>query len=141
MTGCASGASDTGAAGGTVNWLTWSDHFSNDQLKKVAASSKITGGPKLFSDNADALLQIKQTGSQFDIVSGDALWVKKYRQEGLIDPFQMDEIAVSKELYSGLLFPQRPSGIPGIPLLLVQCPDLFQPQTGQDSSHLVGVAH
>src|SRR3954470_17192974 len=90
LTGCATGASDTSAAGGGVNWLTWSDHFSNEQLKKVAASSKITGGPNLFSDNAAALLQIKQTGGQFDIVSGDALWVKEYRQEGLIDPFQMD---------------------------------------------------
>jgi spermidine/putrescine-binding protein len=131
MTGCASGASDAGAAGGTVNWLTWSDHFSNDQLKKVAASSKITGGPKLFSDNADALLQIKQTGSQFDIVSGDALWVKKYRQEGLIDPFQMDEIAVSKELYSAardFSFLKDPQGFLGYPFSWSSVQIYFNPK-------------
>ena len=88
-----------GSGGGTVNWLTWSDHYSQDQLAKVADTSKITGQPKLFSDNADALLQIKQTGSQFDQVSGDALWVKKYMEEGLIEPFDLAEIKSSSQLF------------------------------------------
>src|SRR6201991_53144 len=84
-------AEDTGGGGGSggggnVNWLTWSDHYSQDQLAKVADTTKITGQPKLFSDNADAFLQLKQTGPQFDQVSADALWVKKYMSEGLIEP-------------------------------------------------------
>ncbi|WP_426518859.1 ABC transporter substrate-binding protein [Diaminobutyricibacter sp. McL0618] len=99
LSGCAPTGAAASAGSGTLNWLTWSDHFSNDQLAKVAGATKITGRPKLFSDNADALLQLKQTGSQFDMVSADALWVKKYRESGLIDPFQLDEIPASAELY------------------------------------------
>jgi spermidine/putrescine-binding protein len=89
-----------GGGGGTLNWLTWSDHYSQDQLAKVASSTKITGHPKLFSDNADAFLQLKQTGPQFDQVSADALWVKKYMEGGLIQPFDLSSIEASSELYS-----------------------------------------
>ena len=118
LSGCAPVGASASAGTGTLNWLTWSDHFSNDQLAKVAAATKITGRPKLFSDNADALLQLKQTGSQFDIVSADALWVKKYRESGLIDPFDLSEIDASKELYSQAReFPffQDPKGYLGFP--------------------------
>ena len=65
--------------------LTWSDHYANDQLKAVSKASGLKGRPTLFSDNADAYLKIKQTGRQFDIVSGDALWVPKYHKDGLTD--------------------------------------------------------
>jgi spermidine/putrescine-binding protein len=102
LSACSSGSPGGGgssSAGGTVNWLTWSDHFSNDQLAKVASNTKITGNPKLFSDNADAFLQLKQTGSQFDMVSADALWVKKYMESGLIEPFDLSSIGASSELY------------------------------------------
>src|SRR5215475_9561173 len=104
--------------GGTVNWLTWSDHYSQDQLAKVADTTKITGQPKLFSDNADALLQIKQTGSQFDQVSGDALWVKKYMEEGLIEPFDLAEIKSSSQLFpmaTKFEFLNDPKGALGYP--------------------------
>lgn len=104
LSACSS-SSDTsgggsGGSGGDVNWLTWSDHYSNDQLAKVADTTKITGRPKLFSDNADAFLQLKQTGSQFDMVSADALWVKKYMENGLIEPFDLESISSSSQLYS-----------------------------------------
>jgi spermidine/putrescine-binding protein len=98
LSSCSSG--NNAAGGGTVNWLTWSDHYSTDQLAKVASSTKITGRPKLFSDNADAFLQLKQTGSQFDMVSADALWVKKYMESGLVEPFDLSSIGASSELYS-----------------------------------------
>jgi spermidine/putrescine-binding protein len=75
--------------GTTLNMLTWSDHYANDQLKAVNKSTQIQGRPTLFSDNADAYLKIKHTGSQFDIVSGDALWVPKYRKDGLTLPFSL----------------------------------------------------
>src|SRR3954468_22387818 len=105
LSACSSGSdssSNSGGAssGGTLNWLTWSDHYSTDQLARVAASTKITGRPKLFSDNADAFLQLKQTGPQFDQVSADALWVKKYMESGLIEPFDLSSIGASSELYS-----------------------------------------
>jgi spermidine/putrescine-binding protein len=86
--------------GTTLNMLTWSDHYANDQLKAVNGSTSIQGRPTLFSDNADAYLKIKQTGSQFDIVSGDALWVPKYHKDGLTTSFPLSEIPASKQLYS-----------------------------------------
>jgi len=76
------GSSGGGGGGGTINWLTWSDHYSQDQLAKVASSTKITGHPKLFSDNADAFLQLKQTRPQFDRVRDGALWVYKHMRIG-----------------------------------------------------------
>ena len=84
----------------TLNLLTWSDHYANDQLSAVNKATALQGRPTLFSDNADAYLKIKQTGSQFDIVSGDALWVPKYHKDGLTTSFPLSELAVSKQLYS-----------------------------------------
>jgi spermidine/putrescine transport system substrate-binding protein len=85
--------------GTTLNWLTWSDHYANDQLSVVNKRIGIQGRPTLFSDNADAYLRIKKTGSQFDIVSGDALWVPKYRHDGLTQSFDLSSLPVSKQLF------------------------------------------
>jgi spermidine/putrescine-binding protein len=122
LSACASGSDSSSGggsgSGGDVNWLTWSDHYSTDQLAKVASSTKITGRPKLFSDNADAFLQIKQTGPQFDMVSADALWVKKYMEGGLIEPFDLASISSSSELYSmakNFDFLNDPKGALGYP--------------------------
>jgi spermidine/putrescine-binding protein len=90
----------TRAEATTLNWLTWSDHYANDQLAAVAKAIAIKGRPTLFSDNADAYLKIKRTGSQFDIVSGDALWVPKYHKDGLTDSFDLSSLPVSKQLFS-----------------------------------------
>ena len=84
----------------TLNWLTWSDHYANDQLKAVSKATGLQGRPTLFSDNADAYLKIKQTGGQFDIVSADGLWVPKYVKDGLTEPFDLASLPVSKQLYS-----------------------------------------
>jgi len=83
----------------TLNWLTWSDHYANDQLKAVNKAIGIQGRPTLFSDNADAYLKIKQTGSQFDIVSADGLWVPKYHRDGLTVSLDLSALPVSKQLY------------------------------------------
>jgi spermidine/putrescine transport system substrate-binding protein len=85
--------------GTTLNWLTWSDHYANDQLKAVNKAISVQGRPTLFSDNADAYLKIKQTGSQFDIVSADGLWVPKYVKDGLTVPIDLADFPVSKQLY------------------------------------------
>jgi spermidine/putrescine transport system substrate-binding protein len=95
--GSATGKSDQAV---TLNWLTWSDHYANDQLAAVQKQTNERGRPQLFSDNADAYLKIKQTGSQFDIVSGDALWVPKYNKDGLTDSFDLSALPVSSQLYS-----------------------------------------
>jgi spermidine/putrescine-binding protein len=79
----------------TLNMLTWSDHYANDQLKAVNDA---------YGADADAVQRqrrraskIKQTGSQFDIVSGDALWVPKYHKDGLTSA--TSSLASSKQLY------------------------------------------
>jgi spermidine/putrescine-binding protein len=121
LSACSSSSDTSGGgagAGGNVNWLTWSDHYSQDQLAKVADTTKITGQPKLFSDNADALLQVKQTGGQFDMVSGDALWVKKYMEDGLIEPFDLAAISSSTQLFpmaTKFEFLNDPKGALGYP--------------------------
>jgi spermidine/putrescine-binding protein len=84
----------------TLTWLTWSDHYANDQLASVKKAVGLQGRPTLFSDNAEAYLKIKRTGSQFDIVSGDALWVPKYHKDGLTDSFDLSSLPVSKQLFS-----------------------------------------
>src|SRR5712691_4685435 len=95
--GCALGRSKKAV---TLNWLTWSGHYANDQLAAVKQQTNEQGRPHLFSDDADAYLKIKQTGSQFDIVSGDALWVPKYHKDGLTTSFPLSELSVSSQLYS-----------------------------------------
>jgi spermidine/putrescine-binding protein len=121
LSACSSSSDTSGGEsgeGGNINWLTWSDHYSQDQLAKVADTRKITGQPKLFSDNADAFLQVKQTGPQFDMVSADALWVKKYMEEGLIEPFDLASISSSSQLYpmaTKFEFLNDPKGALGYP--------------------------
>lgn len=83
----------------TINWLTWSDHYANDQLAAVKKAIAVQARPTLFSDNADAYQRIKRTGSQFDIVSGDALWVPKYLRDGLTESFDLSSLPVSKQLF------------------------------------------
>ncbi|MGZ4671740.1 MAG: ABC transporter substrate-binding protein [Ilumatobacteraceae bacterium] len=118
LAACGSDAKSSGGGSVTLNWLTWSDHFANDQLAAVGKKTGITGRPKLFSDNADAILQIKQLGDAFDMVSGDALWDKKYMSDGLIDPMDLSTIDASKELYSvarSFDFWTNPKGYLGYP--------------------------
>ena len=83
----------------TMTMLTWSDHYANDQLAAVAKATGLRGRPTLFSDNADAFLKIKQTGSQFDVVSADGLWVPKYVKSGLTEPFDLSDVPASKQLF------------------------------------------
>ena len=99
LAGCGSSGGSSSGGNKTLNMLTWSDHYANDQLAAVKKSTSIQGRPTLFSDNADAYLKIKQTGSQFDIVSGDALWVPKYNKSGLTESFDLSEIEASKQLF------------------------------------------
>src|SRR3954467_381798 len=95
--GSATGRSDEAV---TLNWLTWSDHYANDQLAAVKKSTNEQGRPQLFSDNADAYLKIKQTGDQFSNVSGDALGVPKYTHDKLTNSFDLSSLPVSAQLYS-----------------------------------------
>jgi spermidine/putrescine-binding protein len=84
----------------TLSWLTWDDHFMPEQLKAIKQQTGISARPSLFDDNIEAYVKLKQRSVQWDIASGDALWVPKYSHEGLIDSFDMAELPVSSQLYS-----------------------------------------
>ena len=85
---------------GTFNWLTWSDHWYQAQMDKIAAESGIKSNITSFSDNIDAYTKIQQVGGQVDLVSGDALWVPHYYESQLIDAFDINSLKVSSQLYS-----------------------------------------
>jgi spermidine/putrescine-binding protein len=100
--GSAAGTTTASKRAATLNWLTWQDHYVTkpNQLAQVRSKTKAQARPQLFSDNADAYLKVKQTGDQFDIVSGDALWVTKYFKDGLTESFDLASIPTSSQLYS-----------------------------------------
>lgn len=83
----------------TINWLTWADHYSSEQLKQLRSKTGIRARPTLITDNAETLLKLKQGGG-VDFVSADALWVPKFLEDGLTDSFDLGEIKTSSQLYS-----------------------------------------
>jgi spermidine/putrescine-binding protein len=94
------GCGGTESAQGAYNWMTWSDHYFAEQLQEAETKYGIKVTPTLFSDNSEAFLKTQQLGGeQLDMVSGDALWVKKYYDEGLIEAFDLDSLATAKYLH------------------------------------------
>jgi spermidine/putrescine-binding protein len=88
-------------AGGAFNWMTWSDHYLPAQLEEMSSKFKVQANPTLFADNSEALLKLQQVGGkQLDMVSGDALWVPKYYDEGLVETLDLADFPASQELYS-----------------------------------------
>ena len=100
-----SGTSATSAAANTktpvtLNMLTWNDHYDpQNQLPAIKEQTGITVNATLGSDDAGMFVKAQQSG-QFDIVSADALWVPYYYQHGLTEPFDIESIPVSQQLYS-----------------------------------------
>jgi spermidine/putrescine-binding protein len=90
------------AAGGEgpLNWLTWADHYLPEQLTEATTKYNIKANPTLFTDNSEGFLKVQQVGGkQVDMVSGDALWVPKYYDEGLIETFDLSSLASAKGLF------------------------------------------
>jgi spermidine/putrescine-binding protein len=86
--------------GGTLNFLTWSDHWSKDELAGVKSSTGIDVQITELADNIDGFNKLNQVHGQLDMVSGDALWVPKYYDAGLIQAIDINSLAVSQQLYS-----------------------------------------
>src|SRR3979409_642211 len=84
----------------TLNWITWNDHYSDDQLKAVHGSYQIDARVTLETEDSDGYLQIKNTHGQFDIASTDALWAPKFHSDGLTESFDITSIPASSQLYS-----------------------------------------
>lgn len=123
VTGVAAGlggvlAACGGAKTGTFNWMTWSDHWYKEELDAVKAAVNITANITELSDNSDGFLKLKEGSAQLDLISGDALWVTKYFDEGLISAFDLKSLEVSKQLYSvvnDFQFWTKPEGYLGYP--------------------------
>ena len=108
----------TAAPTGTFNWLTWSDHWYQAELDTIASTANIKASVTSFSDNIDAYTKIKQVGGQVDMVSGDALWVPHYFENGLIEAWDINSLKVASQLYSvARSFPiwTKPEGYLGYP--------------------------
>lgn len=104
LSACGSSGSGSNATAATeevtLNWLTWNDHYLSPQLADVQRQAGIRARPQLFQDNSEAYLKVKQSGGQFDMVSGDAMWVPKFVEDGLTESFDLAAIDASQELYS-----------------------------------------
>jgi spermidine/putrescine-binding protein len=114
----ATAAAASAAPTGTFNWLTWADHFYQAQVDIIAANNDIHPNSTLFSDNIDAFTKLKEVGGQLDVVSGDALWVPHYFEAGLIEAWDINELEVSKQLYSiarDFAIWKKPEGYLGYP--------------------------
>jgi len=101
---CQAGASPTpgptAKPEGTFNWMTWSDHYIAEQLDEIKKTAKISTNITELADNADGFAKLKEVKGQLDVISGDALWVPKYFEEGLIDAWDINSLEVAKQLYS-----------------------------------------
>lgn len=97
--GIAAACNIGGQQGGTFNWMTWGDHYMDDQLEAIEASDKIIANITELSGNAEGFAKVKEVKGQLDVISGDALWVPAYYEEGLIEPFDINELKVASQLY------------------------------------------
>lgn len=87
-------------AEGSFNWMTWADHFLTEQADEAANKYNIRINPSLFSDNSEAFLKVQQVGGkQIDMVSGDALWVPKFYEEDMIEPFDLWSLESARGLF------------------------------------------
>jgi spermidine/putrescine transport system substrate-binding protein len=87
-------------APGPLNFLTWSDHWSKDEVKGVKESAGVDVNVTELADNIDGYNKLQQVHGQLDLVSGDALWVTHYFDAGLIQPVDINSFDVGKQLYS-----------------------------------------
>jgi len=86
--------------GGSLNFLTWSDHWAKDALASVKTTTNIDVQITELADNIDGFNKLNQVHGQLDLVSGDALWVPKYYDAGLIQAVDINSFQVASQLYS-----------------------------------------
>lgn len=89
-----------GSTKGTFNWMTWSDHYYDEQLAAIAKDQELKTSITELADNSEGYTKVKEVGGQLDMISGDALWVPKYFEDGLIEAWDINELQVAKQLYS-----------------------------------------
>ena len=70
-----------------------------EQLDAVEAATGIPPNISELAGNAEGYTRVREVGGQLDMISGDALWVPKYYEDGLIDAWDINELEVAKTLY------------------------------------------
>ena len=64
--------------------------------KTIEDSAKIIASISQLAGNAEGFAKLKEVKGQLDMMSADALWVRDaYHKEGLIEPFDINELAVA----------------------------------------------
>ncbi len=114
----ASGGPAPSAGPGNLNFLTWSDHWSQPGLDRVKQQAGIIVNITELSDNSDGFVKLAQVHGQLDMVSADALWVPLYFDNGLIQAIDINSVDVASELYpmaKTFTFWTRPEGYLGYP--------------------------
>jgi spermidine/putrescine-binding protein len=94
----ACGGSSGGSGERRILFKTWEDHYLPEQLTEIRRKDKIAVKVSFIDDNLTNLQQLKR-GGRFDVVSADALWVPKFREEGLIDTLDPSKLSTWKNLY------------------------------------------
>ena len=84
---------------GRFNWMTWTDHFYQEQRDEIEEAIGISARVTELADNADGFTRLREVGGQLDMISGDAQWNPRYFEEGLIDVLPIEEMDVAKHLY------------------------------------------
>jgi len=90
------------AAAGEVNWLAWGGHVESQGIDSFYRESGIRVNHIGMSGNAETFAKLKLSGaSQYDLVEADGLWPRRYLEDGLIEPIDIDSIPnAAKNLYS-----------------------------------------
>ncbi len=125
------------ARAGTFNWMTWSDHYIDTQLTRPSRTpTRSSPAISELAGNAEGYAKLKEVKGQLDKMSGDALWVPErlLAKDGLIEPFDINELKVSSQLYSfAREFPylDEARGLPGYPFGWSPIMHLLRPGQGQ----------
>ena len=95
----ACGGGDGGSSAGRITFKPWEDHYLPDQLKQMRSRRDITVKVSFAEDNLTNFEQLKR-GVGYDVVTADALWVPRFREERLIEAFDPAELSTWRNLYS-----------------------------------------
>ncbi len=98
--GSAAAAPSATVEAGPLNFLTWNDHWNKDALTQAQQLLGITVNVTELSDDPDGIAKMQSVGGQLDIVSLDGSWVPKANDLSLIEPFDINSLAVASQLYS-----------------------------------------
>jgi spermidine/putrescine-binding protein len=95
----ACGGGGGGSADDRISFKTWEDHYLPEQLKEMRRAKDITVKVSFADDNLTNFQQLKR-GVDYDVVTADALWVPRFLEDDLIEPFEPAELSTWGNLYS-----------------------------------------